>query len=106
MFTCSSSKVMASFIWLIHCFGHSKVFPPETKDVHENFNISLDYCFFSSWNCATQKNTKNWFSRPSRSKVLQNAPRAALGYHLSLRSLFCLFLSDSLQLDLNLLKRK
>ena len=49
------------------------------------------------------KRQKNRFPRPSialcRSKVLQNAPsilqyfRSSLSFHLSLRSLFCLFLS-------------
>ena len=50
---------------------------------------------------ATLKKIEKWFSRPNiascRSKVLQNAPmlyfRPSLSYHLSLRSLFCLFLS-------------
>ena len=48
---------------------------------------------------AAIKKTINWFSRPviayCRSKVLQNAAILcpSLSYHLSLRSLFCLFLS-------------
>ena len=56
----------------------------------ENFLLQSNLC-----KTATLKKTENSFLRPKdqRSKIIQNAP--SLSYHLSLRSLFCLFLSGS-----------
>ena len=81
--------------------GHSQ------KDLKLVFKASITRCrskVLQNAPRATLKKTKNWFSRPiitfCRSKKLQNASSKesilqyfgpSLIYHLSLRSLFCLF---------------